>query len=147
MARFQKRRARKVVALPEISLTPLIDTVLVLLVIFMVSVPVVQQAIKVTVPQAEGSDIKGKLEDIYVYFDKERKLYVNKDKVSEETLVDEVKKKLRDPQKQMVFVNADGSLSWQDVARIASGITSKLKKGGIIHVALSTRRNTNSAAA
>lgn len=147
MARFQKRRMRKVLALPEISLTPLIDTVLVLLVIFMVSVPVVQQAIKVTVPQAETSDVKGKAEDIYVYFDKDRVLYVNKDKVTEDTVVDAVKKKLRDPQKQMVFVNADGALSWQDVARLASGITSRLKKGGIIHVALSTRRINDKSAA
>lgn len=137
MSKRARRIRTKAEHLPEISLTPLIDTVLVLLVIFMVCVPVVQQAIKVNLPQGQSTEkMAGQQNDVFVYLDKHKKMYVNKTAVSDDTLVAEVKKRMHNPQEQFVFINADGSLAYEDVI---SGLIGKLKKGGITRVALSTR--------
>lgn len=136
MTRRERRKLRNQhQGLPEISLTPLIDTVLVLLVIFMVSMPVVQQAMKINLPQGDVAEARGKQHDVYVYLDDKKKLYVNTEAVTEDALIKTVQSKMQDPATQCVFVSADGSLRYDEV----SSCIGKLKKGGITRVALSTK--------
>ena len=81
MKNFRSRRGRRSVGLPEVTLTPLIDTALTLLVIFMITTPMMNNVIKINLPSSsvnEG-DSKDQQETI-VYIDKQGKLYLNGNK-------------------------------------------------------------------
>ncbi len=76
---MKTNRTRSV--LSEINVTPFVDVMLVLLVIFMVTAPLLQQGIDVDLPQAKGKDLPPQ-ERITVIIKKDRAIYMNKTKVS-----------------------------------------------------------------
>ena len=73
MARIRKRKTRRF-HMPEISLTPLIDTALTLLVIFMVTAPMIQHGIKVDLPHGAAKEVSGQ-QELVVTMAKDGKLY------------------------------------------------------------------------
>ena len=73
MSRFARRYKRsQATGIPEITLTPLIDTALTLLVIFMVTSPLINNAIKVDLPKGNAQEAQGVQEDLVVHIDKQR---------------------------------------------------------------------------
>ena len=75
--RFIKERS----ALSEINVTPFVDVMLVLLVIFMVTAPLLQQGIDVNLPKAKGKDLPTE-ERITLVISKNRNIYMNENLVS-----------------------------------------------------------------
>ena len=75
MASKFRRRRKAATALHDIPLTPLIDTALTLLIIFMVATPMMQNAIKVTLPEGKAQEDGGAKQDLIVYVDKDKKIY------------------------------------------------------------------------
>ncbi|HBY05510.1 MAG: Cell division and transport-associated protein TolR [candidate division TM6 bacterium GW2011_GWE2_42_60] len=138
----QKRRGRRVAppAGIEISLTPLIDTVLVLLVTFMVAMPVMQNAIKIDLPRGAANDNQSSgaqaQDGITVYVDKQRRLFLNEQPVKAHELIDRIEQKLGKTRSQVVFVKADRSVPYGDVVRIVDDIK---YLGKVEYVALATQ--------
>ncbi len=64
-------------AIAQINVTPLVDVMLVLLVIFMVTAPIIQQGVQVNLPQAKTNAIPGSEEHLIVTVAKNGKLYLN----------------------------------------------------------------------
>jgi len=89
-------------ALSEINVTPLVDVMLVLLIIFMITAPLLQQGIDVNLPQAKGSELTPS-ERIVITIKKNRKIYVNKTAVTLKTL----RKKISRKKDREVFLRAD----------------------------------------
>jgi biopolymer transport protein ExbD len=135
MKRYNSRRRRDI-QLPEITLTPLIDTALTLLIIFMVAVPVMQSNIKVQLPQGQKKEAESRKDDIVVTINKEGKLFINDKTVTKETMISEIKK-LMQREDQVVFIRADESINWGSVNELIQYIKSM---GGITHVALATKK-------
>ena len=124
-----RRRARKK-PLSEINVTPLVDVMLVLLIIFMISAPLLTVGIPVELPQTEASAVPTDNEPVTVSFDKDGAIFIDKDPISYEQLVSGVGKASGggEPDKKPVFVRADGRAPYQAVARVmarlsASGFT------------------------
>lgn len=136
MKRLRLRRDKKQISLPEISLTPLIDTALTLLVIFMVTTPIMQNAIKVQLPRGDAKEDKGLTEDLTVYIDKERHFYVNGIPVKKNNLIAQLKSKTS-PSQKTVYVKADGTVPYETVIDIVDHIK---VMGGIEYVALATQK-------
>jgi biopolymer transport protein TolR len=61
----------------QINVTPLVDVMLVLLVIFMVTAPIIQQGVQVNLPQSKASAIAGSEEPLIVTVAKDGKIYLN----------------------------------------------------------------------
>jgi biopolymer transport protein ExbD len=140
MSRFSRsRRQKEVKAMTDIPLTPLIDTALTLLVIFMVSTPVVQQAIKVNLPRGQAQEEKGANQQLIVYLDSESKISFNGTSLTQEALFQELKKVTADKKDQTVFVRADRAVSYGTVVELVDQIK---VVGGIKYVALATQRRT-----
>ncbi|HEX5606394.1 MAG TPA: protein TolR [Candidatus Binatia bacterium] len=68
---------REGTTISQINVTPLVDVMLVLLVIFMVTAPIIQQGVQVNLPQTKASAIAGSEEPLIVTVAKDGKIYLN----------------------------------------------------------------------
>lgn len=89
-------------ALSEINVTPFVDVMLVLLIIFMVTAPLLQQGIDVTLPQAKGKEITP-AERVVITIKRDGKIYIDKAAVTLEAL----KLSLSKTTDREVFLKAD----------------------------------------
>lgn len=122
-----------------VSLTPLIDTALTLLVIFMVATPMMHRGIKVELPQGNADEIKHaqQQQDIVVYVDKKERLFINDIPVTQATLIPELKKLIKHTKQETVVVKGDADASYKAVMAVVDTIK---HTGGIAYVALATQR-------
>lgn len=117
--------------LAEINVTPLVDVILVLLIIFMVSAPMLTTGIDINLPETmEGAAIEE--ERVVVSIDAERKLYINDDIIHSGIFLERMEKLAR--LKREVFLKADASLPYGEVVKLIA----RLKEAGIENVALVT---------
>ncbi len=140
---MDRRRQARRIGPPEtldIPLTPLIDTVLVLLITFMVAMPVMQNAIDIELPRGSANDspnvVKNPNDVITVFVDKHRQLFLNNKPVKSSELIDALEKKLGAVRDQVVFVKADRTVPYGDVVRVVDDIK---YLGGVKYVALATQ--------
>jgi biopolymer transport protein ExbD len=92
---MQSRRRRRVYQItPNVSLTPLIDTALTLLVVFMVAAPVAHHAVHVDLPRGESTESIAEKNDseIIITIDRDGKIYLGKDAMKRPEVVDSVRK-------------------------------------------------------
>lgn len=68
-------------AMSDINVTPLVDVILVLLIIFMVTAPMMQQGIDVDLPQTTSRPIEGQEERIVITINSKREIFINQQKV------------------------------------------------------------------
>ena len=104
-------RRRK--ALSEINITPFVDVMLVLLIIFMVTAPLLQQGIDVNLPQAKGKEI-APAERIVITVKKDGKIYMEKATITLETL----KSSLATTGNKEVFLKADKDVPYGIVVAV-----------------------------
>ncbi|NDD54490.1 biopolymer transporter ExbD [bacterium] len=133
MPRLKRRTGRKV-HMPEITLTPLIDTFCVLLVIFMIAAPMVQHAIKIDLPQGKARE-GGKEQEFVVTLSKDHSLYFNNFPISHKDLTSTVQKALINNEDTPVYVRADQTVSYGEVIEVVD----ELKMAGVRYVAMSTK--------
>jgi biopolymer transport protein ExbD len=122
----------------DLSLTPLVDTALTLLIIFMVTAPVMRHAVRVQLPKGSSEDAKNMQEELVVYVDKENKLFFNNNKISTVQLTKELSKIVDHQPKISLFIRADKNASWGTVLELFDSLRS-IK--GIGHVVLPTQKS------
>ncbi len=107
--------ARKRTALSEINVTPLVDVMLVLLIIFMVTAPLLQQGIDVNLPKAKGKDLPTE-ERITIVIKKGGVMYINDAPIAKDALI----KKLAAMSKlnPNVFLKADKDVPYGLVVEV-----------------------------
>lgn len=128
-----KRREQRSTTV-DITLTPLIDTFATLLVIFIVTAPMVQNSIKVDLPQGKSREV-GSTQELVVTVSKDGKLYFNSYPVDHKNLVSVVQKAMGAKDDIPVFVRADQSVHYGKVIEVVD----ELKQAGVKYVAMSTR--------
>ncbi len=138
MHRLKQRRLKKKMALTEISLTPLIDTALTLLVIFMVTSPLMHNAIKITLPKGHAKEDVGLQQDIEIYVDKDGKIFCDGNEVLLADLVLLLQQKVGVDREKTVYVRADTAVPYGHVIELVDHIKAI---GGIKYVALATQKN------
>lgn len=97
-------------ALSEINVTPFVDVMLVLLIIFMVTAPLLQQGIDINLPQAQGKEM-APTERIVVTIKKDGKIYLDKSSVS----LTELTAKLSKDKNNEVYLKADKDVPYGNV--------------------------------
>lgn len=135
--RYRNRRKKRA-TLPEISLTPLIDTTLTLLIIFMVTTPMINNIIKVELPSSRVNEDRGTQQDLVVFIDNKERLFFNDRSVTSlNDLISVIKKNVGNNTQRTVFVKADKHISYGRVIELVDHIK---VIGGISYVALATKR-------
>ncbi len=120
-------------ALAEINVTPLVDVMLVLLIIFMVSAPMITRGIDIGLPQAATAEAIEE-ERVTVTVDREGQFYVNARQVVDDLLVDEVRRRGGGRPDVAVFLEGDATVAY---GRVLSAMDA-LRAAGISRVALVT---------
>lgn len=121
-------------ALSEINVTPMVDVMLVLLIIFMVSAPMMTRGIEVGLPQAvSGEPIQE--QRIRVTVDRRGQYYVDQKPVLDSLLVDEVKRRMSGKSDAAVYLEGDGDVAY---GRVLTAMDA-LRTGGVSRVALVTQ--------
>ena len=103
------REGKTQTTLAEINMIPFIDIVLVLLIIFMVTAPVIQSGIEVNVPKTQVVRELSE-EKLVVTIDKDQKIYLQNEAVNINELGPKILETLIDPSRQSVYVRADESI-------------------------------------
>jgi biopolymer transport protein TolR len=117
-------------ALSEINVTPFVDVMLVLLIIFMVTAPLMQQGMDINLPQAKGKALTQE-ERINIVMKKNGSLYLDEALLTPEQLIARLKDKSRlNPD---VFLRADKDVAYGDVVRLMGEIKDAgIEKLGIV---------------
>lgn len=122
-------------AISEINVTPLVDVMLVLLVIFMVTAPMMLNGIKLDLPKTkEVNPVNLNATQVILSLSKSEDYYLGKDKILMNELIPEIQKQFKANKTDTVFLRADFGLAYGKVARLMSF----LKRGGIHKIALVT---------
>lgn len=118
----------------EINITPFVDVMLVLLVIFMVTAPLMEQGIGVKLPRASGKALPQDEAPTVLHITKDRHLYIDKNRVAPVDLIRALQSYYKGREKKEIFIRADGSLPYEFVAQTMAAV----KAAGIDKLGLVT---------
>ncbi len=102
-----------------INTTPLVDVMLVLLIIFLITVPVVTQTIKLDLPKERNIPLQTKPENVVIAVNRDGQVYWGTERMPDfEALVARLKKEaVKEPQPE-VHIRADSGVRWEPVGRV-----------------------------
>ena len=126
----------------DINVTPFVDVMLVLLIIFMATAPMMIQGVNVSLPEATAKPIVSEKDHLLITLDKNGKLYINNYKIAPEFLQNKIKKILEGHPDQEVFLRADKDVSYGAVVKIMSEIKDAgVEKLGMVTEPAENREN------
>ena len=117
---FTAPNGRTQTSLADINITPLVDVVLVLLIIFMVITPMLQRGKDVQLPKAIKVDDekKGAADPIVVSVTPDKRIFIESESYDDEGFQSELQKKLISKPGQRILLKGDQSLVYEDVRRV-----------------------------
>lgn len=122
-------------AIADINVTPLVDVMLVLLVIFMITAPLMLNGIKLELPKTkEVNPLNLTTEQVVLSQTLSGELFLGKDKVLESEVIGLIKERFKANKSEILYLRADFGIKYGAVARLMSF----LKRAGITNIALVT---------
>lgn len=128
-----KRRYRPVA---EINVTPFVDVMLVLLIVFMVTAPLLTLAVPLDLPKADAQSMPNDNKPLTVSIDKEGKIFIEDEEIAEDDLIGKLAEliKVRDGDER-IYVRGDDALGYGKVIEVIA----KINQSGFTKVALVTK--------
>ncbi len=131
---FINSRGRTQTSLADINVTPLVDVVLVLLIIFMVTAPILQSGIEVAIPHTKT--VKEITEErLVITIDRDQRVFLNNEPININQIGAQLHQKIRDPEGQSVFVRADENVPFGAFATVMDAV----KQSGVTNVSIVTQ--------
>jgi biopolymer transport protein TolR len=132
-------RIRTQTALAEINITPLVDVVLVLLLIFMLTAPVLQSGVEVAVPKTRSVNQLTE-ERMVVTIDKDQNVFLQTNGADQPINVNDLTRQLKanvssNPAKRVIYVRADEQVPFGAFASVMDAV----KRAGITNISIVTR--------
>lgn len=120
--------------LAEINVTPLVDVMLVLLIVFMISAPLMQQGLQVDLPKANAGSISETPEQLILVIDRSHRISIADHTIDKGTLFKKLEAIVTAKPSTEVVIQADQSVNYGFVAQVMA----EVKKAGIHRVGLAT---------
>ncbi len=131
---FTTQQGRTQTSLADINVTPFVDVVLVLLIIFMVTAPVIESGIDIELPQTRTVN-EITQERVVVSIDGKQRLYIANEAINIHDLGPRLKSMLRDPSRRNVFLRASKEVPFGLVATVMD----EMHQAGIKDVSVVTK--------
>jgi biopolymer transport protein TolR len=125
-------------SISQINVVPLVDVMLVLLVIFMVTAPILQQGVSVQLPQAKAGALSGEEDQLVVTIDKKGVVYLNDNAIPIDQLGPKLEAVIRLKPDKQVFLRADRSVPYGEVVRVMAAV----KSAGVLGLGMITELPT-----
>ena len=106
----------------DINVTPLVDVMLVLLIIFMVTAPMMMQGVDVSLPEATAEPLESEKEHLIVTIDTKNQVFINDFQVTVDGLREKLEKILEGRSDREVFLKADKDISYGTVVQVMAAI-------------------------
>jgi len=116
----------------EINVTPMVDVMLVLLIVFMIAAPLLTVGVEVDLPKAEMPEISGQVEPITVSIDASGKLFLQDTDITLAELGPRIVAITQNNPEVRIFVNGDRGVAYGDVMTVMGA----LNAAGFTHIAL-----------
>jgi biopolymer transport protein TolR len=134
---FTRRDSEDEDVMGDINVTPLVDVMLVLLIIFMVATPMLHQGIQVALPRADAKNLPLKAQDpLVLSINRDGLVYIRDTPVPDADLVERLRQQLEGRQDETVFLKGDRAVPYGKVIEVLD----RLHRGGIVHVGMVTER-------
>lgn len=121
----RRRRTGRAARMSDINVTPFVDVMLVLLIIFMVAAPMLTVGVPVELPKTEASAVETDKPPVTVSIDREGAIFVQRDETAYDALAERVAEAAEgtDREDLSIFVRADGRAPYQAVARVMARLS------------------------
>ena len=119
----------------DINVTPFVDVMLVLLIIFMITAPLLTAGIKINLPESSSILKNEKNKPVTVSIDKNNDIYLQKKKITKNQLIIKLTELKRNNKNLKIFLKGDKSLNYGEIMSLMS----LMNKSGFKKVALVTR--------
>lgn len=131
----RRRHSRRSVPMSEINVTPFVDVMLVLLIIFMVAAPMLTVGVDVDLPKSAASALESENEEpLTITITKEGQIVLQTSTIAKEELVTRLKGVANERSSNRIFLRADGEISYEFVMQIMGA----LNAGGFEDIGLVT---------
>lgn len=104
--------------LNEINITPLVDVMLVLLIIFMVTAPMMEQGLEVDLPKTKSSGIENSEKPFVLVLKDNKKIYIGGESVKMDQLAEKLKAIFKTRKNKQIYLKADKDVPYGLVARV-----------------------------
>jgi biopolymer transport protein TolR len=131
---FTTPQGKTSTSLSEINVTPLVDVMLVLLIIFMVTAPMLQTGIDVELPQTKNVTDVNPEQRIIISISREGEIYYGSEAINFSTIPDRLKKDAKSP-KDSIFLRADKDVKWNSIVSVID----KIRGAGFSEIKLVTK--------
>jgi len=135
----QPRRGRRVASsLAEINVVPLVDVMLVLLIIFMITAPMIQRGVDVKLPQSRrATQVTGERVEITVpaTYSAQKMLFLGKEQVPARSFQARLRQQRKCRDTKEVFLRGDGTVQYQDLMEVID----MLKGAGVTNIGMVAR--------
>lgn len=111
----------------EINVTPFVDVMLVLLIIFMVTAPMMIQGVDVSLPEATAEPLESETEQLMVSVDPQGRVFINEVEIAVDTLGQKLTHILQGRSDRAVYLKADRDIAYGKVVRVMA----EIKKAGV----------------
>jgi biopolymer transport protein ExbD len=128
-------------SLAEINVVPLVDVMLVLLIIFMVTAPMIQRGVDVNLPVVQrASAIEGERLFVTVPLDyrQNRMVYLNDERIRVDVLQERIRQRLETAQDKQVFLRGDGAIQFRELMEVFD----RLMRAGVTRIGVVTKEDT-----
>lgn len=119
----------------EINVTPLVDVMLVLLIIFMITSPMLVAGVNVDLPETQSSPLSGQDEPLTITMDKDGRVYILETPVERKNLTEKLIAITQAKRETRIFVRGDKASSYGDIV----GLVAEITAAGFNKVALITK--------
>ena len=118
----------------EINVTPFVDVMLVLLIIFMVTAPMMVQGVDVDLPTATAQALPTDEQNLIISIDADMKVYINEQEISAAFLAEKLEAVMENLDKKTVYLKADKKVPYGVVVNVMS----QIKKAGVTSLGMIT---------
>ena len=132
--RGHRRRGRHHGLMSEINVTPFVDVMLVLLIIFMVTAPMLTSGVPLELPEAKGQQLQSNKEPVTLSVDRSGKVFIQETEIKLDEIAPKLKAIAKNGYDEQIFIRGDKGIDYGTVMRVMG----RVKSAGFTKVSLVT---------